>query len=109
MVVLLRPDPTDPAKPVDVPKAEATVRESERLEAEIEIAQLRAIETGKAQLTADQRSKRASVMAGDDPQRVGSSRNRQLAREQRHGFSDALQRRPPDRLTASARRRRPGE
>ena len=47
MVVLLRPDPTDPAKPVDVAKAEATVRGIERREAELDIAQLRAIEAGQ--------------------------------------------------------------
>lgn len=38
----------------DLPKAEATVREIERREADMDIAQLRAIEAGKAQLTADQ-------------------------------------------------------
>lgn len=71
LAALLRPDPTDPAKPVDMPKAEAAVREIERVEADLHIARLRAVEAGKAQLTADQRSKLAALMAGDDRPKPG--------------------------------------
>lgn len=66
IAVLLRPDPADPAKPIDMPKVEAALRAMERVDVDLDITRLRAIEEGKAQLTADQRSKLARLMAGDD-------------------------------------------
>jgi hypothetical protein len=66
-VVLLRADPADPAKPIDMARAEAKLREIERITTEWQIAELRAVEAGKAQLTADQRAKLASLLADDDP------------------------------------------
>ncbi len=68
---LLRPDPADPAKPADLGKVEAKVRELERLRAEQRLARIRAIEAGKAQLTPEQRAKLGTVLA-----EVGPSRSR---------------------------------
>ncbi len=51
LTVLLRPDPVDLAKPVALSKADAKIREIERLRANLEIAGLRMIEASNAQLT----------------------------------------------------------
>ncbi len=63
LAILLRPDPSDPGKPVDMAKAEAQIREIERLRADLQVARIRTIEAGKALLTADQRSKLATLVA----------------------------------------------
>jgi len=60
---LVRTDPADLGKPVDLGKAEAKVREIERLRAEQRLARIRAIEQGKAQLTPEQRTKLGTLLA----------------------------------------------
>ena len=60
---LVRTDPADLDKPVDLGKAEAKVREIERLRAEQRLARLRTIEQGKAQLTPEQRTKLGTLLA----------------------------------------------
>jgi Spy/CpxP family protein refolding chaperone len=54
------------ADPVDVAKVEAKIRESERLKADFRVGRVRAIERGKAQLTAEQRAK-LTTMLGELP------------------------------------------
>lgn len=54
------------ADPVDVAKVEAKIRESERLKADFRVGRVRAIERGKAQLTAGQRAK-LTTMLGELP------------------------------------------
>jgi Spy/CpxP family protein refolding chaperone len=54
------------ADPVDVAKVEAKIRESERLRADFRVGRVRAIERGKAQLTAEQRAK-LTMMLGELP------------------------------------------
>jgi Spy/CpxP family protein refolding chaperone len=63
LMALMRPDPADPMKAVDMPKVEAKVREIEKMNADGRLARIRAIEAGKAQLTPDQRTKFASLIA----------------------------------------------
>jgi hypothetical protein len=60
---LVRTDPADLDKPVDLGKAEAKVREIERLRAEQRLARIRTIEQGKAQLTPEQRAKLGTLLA----------------------------------------------
>ena len=50
--------------PVDLAKAEAKTREVSQLRAELRIARLRAIEQGKAVLTAEQRARLQSMLSG---------------------------------------------
>jgi hypothetical protein len=62
----------DPSRAVDLGSVEAKLRELERIRTDLLVALLRVIEAGKAQLTPDQRSKLATLMAGgpqspDDP------------------------------------------
>ena len=58
--------------PVDLVQAEGKVREVERLRADLRVARLRVIEQGKAQLSAEQREKLASLLAdGPLPPRHG--------------------------------------
>jgi Spy/CpxP family protein refolding chaperone len=59
---LVRTDPADLEKPVDLGQAEAKVREIERLRAEQRLARIRAIEQGKAQLTPEQRTKLGTLL-----------------------------------------------
>jgi Spy/CpxP family protein refolding chaperone len=54
------------ADPVDIAKVEAKIRESERLKADFRVGRVRAIERGKAQLTAEQRAK-LNTMLGELP------------------------------------------
>lgn len=69
---LLRPDPEDPARPVDMAAAEATIREVERIVSEQEIATLRAVEASKAVLTPAQRVTLAALLAEIlGPRRLG--------------------------------------
>jgi hypothetical protein len=60
---LLRPDPEDPGRPVDIAAAEAKIRELERIAADQDIATLRAVEASKAVLTAVQRARLAVLLA----------------------------------------------
>ena len=60
---LLRPDPADPMKAVDMAKVEAKVREIEKMRADMQVARIRTIEAGKAQLTPEQRTKFAGLLA----------------------------------------------
>jgi hypothetical protein len=69
---LLRPDPQDPARPVDMAAAEARIREIERIVSEQEIATLRAVEASKAVLTPAQRVTLAALLAEVlGPRRLG--------------------------------------
>jgi Spy/CpxP family protein refolding chaperone len=54
------------ADPVDMNRVEAKIRESERLRADLRLGRVRAIERGKAQLTAEQRAKLATML-GEPP------------------------------------------
>ncbi len=67
LVTMLEPDPTDPAKPLDLSRVEAKIRKIERIEGDLELTRLRTIEAGKAQLSAEQRAKLGGLLAGDDP------------------------------------------
>jgi Spy/CpxP family protein refolding chaperone len=51
------------ADPVDLGQVEAKIREIERLRADLRLARARAIEQGKAQLTADQRARLRTFLA----------------------------------------------
>jgi Spy/CpxP family protein refolding chaperone len=62
LATLLRPDPADPAKPVDMAKVEAKIRDISRMKADLQVARLGAIEKGKAELSADQRAKLATLL-----------------------------------------------
>jgi hypothetical protein len=63
LAALLRPDPSDPGRPVDLYTAEVRIREIERLSAEGDIAALRAVEMSKAVLTPVQREVLAMLLA----------------------------------------------
>lgn len=67
LATMLEPDLTDPAKPLDLTRVEAKIREIERIDGDVEVARLRAIEAGKAQLSAEQRAKLGGLLARDDP------------------------------------------
>jgi Spy/CpxP family protein refolding chaperone len=62
LMTLLRPDPADPGKPVDMAKVETKIREIEKMRADARVARVRTIEAGKAQLTPEQRTKLAGLM-----------------------------------------------
>jgi hypothetical protein len=69
---LLRPDPEDPARPVDLGAAEARIREIERIVSEQEIATLRAVEASKAVLTPAQGVTLAALLVDVlGPRRLG--------------------------------------
>lgn len=51
------------AQPVEMAQVEAKIREIERRRADLRIARIRAIESGKKQLSADQRSKLQELLA----------------------------------------------
>ena len=55
------------ADPVDVARVEARIREIEKRRADLRVARVRAIEQGRAQLTADQREKLRTLLAGGVP------------------------------------------
>jgi len=63
LMVLLRPDPADPAKAVDMAKVESKIREIEKMRADMQVARIRTIEAGKAQLTPDQHAKLTALLA----------------------------------------------
>ncbi len=67
LVTMLEPDPTDPTKALDLSRTEAKIREIERIDGDLELARLRAIEAGKAQLSAEQRAKLGGLLAAEDP------------------------------------------
>jgi Spy/CpxP family protein refolding chaperone len=60
---LMRPDPADPTKALDLAKVEGKIRDIEKMQADLRIARIRAIEAGKAQLTPEQRTKLAALLA----------------------------------------------
>lgn len=55
------------ADPVDVARVEARIREIEKRRADLRVARVRAIEQGRAQLSADQREKLRTLLAGGVP------------------------------------------
>ena len=63
LMALMRPDPSDPLKPVDMAQVESKLRELEKMRTDIQLARIRTIEAGKAQLTPDQRTKFAGLLA----------------------------------------------
>lgn len=67
LAALLRTDPADVGRAADLGKIEAKVRDIERLRAEQRLARLRTIEQGKAQLTAEQRTKLGALLAEARP------------------------------------------
>jgi Spy/CpxP family protein refolding chaperone len=75
LATLLRPDPTDPTKAVDLSRVEASVHEIERLRADLEISRIRTIEQGKALLTPEQRTKLTALLAGHGAPATGMRRS----------------------------------
>lgn len=71
LATMVEPDDTDPAKPVDLARVEIKIREIERIGGDLELTRLRAIEAGKAQLTAEQRAKLRALITSDDPPAPG--------------------------------------
>ncbi len=67
LATMLELDPTDPAKPLDLSRVEAKIREIERINGDLDLTRLRTIEAGKALLSAEQRTKLGGLLAGDDP------------------------------------------
>lgn len=61
------------AEPVDVGKAEAKVRDIERLRADLRVGRIRVIEQGKAVLTSEQRAKLATLLSEPWPPRPRSA------------------------------------
>ena len=59
---LLRPDPANPGKTVDLALAEAKVREIERARGDMMMSRLRAMEQGRALLTPEQRAKLVTLI-----------------------------------------------
>jgi Spy/CpxP family protein refolding chaperone len=63
LMTLMRPDPNDPLKAVDMAQVEGKLRELEKMRTDMALARIRTIEAGKAQLTPDQRTKFAGLLA----------------------------------------------
>ena len=63
LFTLMRPDPADPMKAVDMAQVETKVREIAKMRADLVLARIRTIEAGKAQLTPEQRTKFAALLA----------------------------------------------
>jgi Spy/CpxP family protein refolding chaperone len=63
LMTLMRPDPANPGKAVDMAQVEAKVREMEKSRADLQISRFRAIEQGKALLTPEQRTKLVTLMS----------------------------------------------
>jgi len=63
LAALLRPDPSDPGRPVDTAAAEAKIREIGRIVSDQEISALHTVEATKAVLTSPQRAKLAALLA----------------------------------------------
>jgi heavy-metal resistance protein len=59
--------------PVDVPAAEAKIRDIERLRGDLRVARLRAIERGKAQLSPEQRAKLPALLGDSRSSRASGS------------------------------------
>lgn len=68
LMTLMRPDPANPGKAVDMTQVESKVREIEKSRADLQISRLRAMEQGKALLTPEQRTKLMTLMS-QPPQR----------------------------------------
>ncbi|HXJ84771.1 MAG TPA: hypothetical protein VMS64_39535 [Candidatus Methylomirabilis sp.] len=64
---MLDVDPKDPAKPLDLTRAETKVRDIERIAGDMLIARLRATEAAKVLLNAEQRAKLGGLLEGNDP------------------------------------------
>jgi hypothetical protein len=64
---MLDVDTKDPAKPVDLTRAETKIREIGRMSGDLLIARLRVTEAAKAVLNAEQRAKLGGLLTGDDP------------------------------------------
>lgn len=60
---LLMPDAADPNKPLDLAKAEAKVREIERLRGDERVARLRSLEQSRQVLTPEQREKLRTLLS----------------------------------------------
>lgn len=60
---LLTPDAADPNKPLDLAKAEAKVREIERLRGDERVARLRSLEQSRQVLTPEQREKLRTLLS----------------------------------------------
>lgn len=63
LAALLRTDPADPGKAMDLAKVDDKIHEIGRMTADLQVARLRTIEAGRAVLTADQHSKLATLLA----------------------------------------------
>jgi Spy/CpxP family protein refolding chaperone len=63
LMALMRPDAGDPLKAVDMAQVETKVRELEKMRTDSQLARIRTIEAGKAQLTPEQRTKFAGLLA----------------------------------------------
>ena len=61
------------ADPVDLARVEARIREIERRRADLRVGRVRTIEQGRAQLSADQREKLRTLLAGGRPAGGGVS------------------------------------
>ena len=66
LAAMLESDPIEPAKPLDLPRLEAKIRQVSAIAGDIEMMRLRAIETGKAQLRPEQRIKLVNALSADD-------------------------------------------
>jgi hypothetical protein len=67
LAAMLDSDPIEPAKPLDLPRVDAKIREVSAIAREIEMMRLRATETGKAQLRPEQRIKLVNALSSNDP------------------------------------------
>ena len=63
LMALMRPDPNDPLKAVDMAQVEGKLRELEKMRTDMALARIRTIEAGKAQLTPEQKTKFAGLIA----------------------------------------------
>lgn len=64
---LLRPNPADPGKAVDMVQVEAKVREMERARADHQLSRIRTMEQGKSLLTPEQRAKLMALLTQPRP------------------------------------------
>jgi hypothetical protein len=72
LAALLARDPMDVATPpLDMPRVESAARQVEQIRADLQLASVRGLEAARAQLTAEQRAKLATLLEQDDPSPVG--------------------------------------
>lgn len=67
LATLLRPNPADPGKAVDMAQVEAKVREMERARADHQLSRIRTMEQGKSLLTPEQRTKLMALLTQPRP------------------------------------------